>query len=211
MSGQARSATSHFISFTAFLYNILWCSFKKKNLKNKTKHASAFQSLRSASFSMPAVWTHGSSHMGGDVFVIYTLKSKAVVSYFFSSVTQTRIITVQLLARAASTGRMASVLRRPGESTFDCGARVLFSVRCKSLKVRLHNVLLPFYSNFLCCVTNNIEHFCICILLYFFDIFFLIFLLDSCELFSIFFLLFLVLLNDVKLLPLYKVILCCVQ
>lgn len=166
---QARSTTSHFISFTAILYNILWCSFQKQT----KKHTSAFQSLRSASFSMPAIWTHGTSHMGGDVFVIYTLKSKAVVSYFFSSVTQTRIITVQLLACVAATGRMVSVLCRPCEpSTFNCGARMLFSVRCKSLKVRLHNVLLPFYSNFLCCVTNNIEHFCICILLFFFDIFF---------------------------------------
>lgn len=126
-----------------------------------------------------------SSHMGGDVFVIYTLKSKAVVSYFFSSVTQTRIITVQLLVCVAAAGRMASVFCRPGECTFNCGARMLFSVRCKTLKVRLHNVLLPFYSNFLCCVTNNIEHFCICILLYFFDIFF-IFLLDSCEMFFFF-------------------------
>lgn len=102
-TGQARSAV---ISFTAFLYNILWCSFQKK--KN---HASAFQSLRSASFSMPAIRTHETSHMGGDVFVIHTLKSKAVVSYFFSSVTQARIITVQLLACVAAAGRMASVGR----------------------------------------------------------------------------------------------------
>lgn len=80
---------------------------KKKSLKN---HASAFQSLRSASFSMPAIRTHETSHMGGDVFVIHTLKSKAVVSYFFSSVTQARIITVQLLARVAAAGRMASVV-----------------------------------------------------------------------------------------------------
>lgn len=92
-----------------------------------------------------------SSHMGGDVFVIHTLKSKAVVSYFCSSVTQARIITVQLLARVAAAGRMASVGQsfwRPGESAFNCGVRRLFSVRCKSLKVRLHNVLLPFNSYF---------------------------------------------------------------
>lgn len=82
MTGQARSATSHFISFTAFLYNILWCSFQKKKEKKNT-HASAFQSLRSASFSMPAIRTHETGHMGGDVFVIHTLKSKAVVSYVF--------------------------------------------------------------------------------------------------------------------------------
>ncbi len=90
---------------------------------------------------------NATSHMGGDVFVIHTLKSKAVVSYFFSSVTQARIITVQLLACVAAAGRMASV-GRPGESAFNCGVRRLFSVRCKSLKVRLHNVLLPFNSNF---------------------------------------------------------------
>lgn len=203
-TGQARSATSHFISFTAFLYNILWCSFQKKK-----KHASAFQSLRFASFSMPANRTHETSHMGGDVFVIHTLKSKAVVSYFFSSVTQARIITVQLLARVAAAGRMASVGQlfcRPGESAFNCGVRRLFSVRCKSLKVRLHNVLLPFNSNFLCCVTNNIEHFCICILLYFFDIF-----LNLSPWFLWIVIFFSVMFNDVKLLPLYKVILCCVQ
>lgn len=63
---------------------------------------------------MPAIRTHETSHMGGDVFVIHTLKSKAVVSYFFSSVTQARIITVQLLARVAAAGRMASVGRSVG-------------------------------------------------------------------------------------------------
>lgn len=64
---------------------------------------------------MPAIQTHETSHMGGDVFVIHTLKSKAVVSYFFSSVTQARIITVQLLARVAAAGRMASVGRFVGQ------------------------------------------------------------------------------------------------
>lgn len=77
-------------------------------------------------------------------FVIHTLKSKAVGCYFFSSVAQARIITVQLLAYATGTERTPMVYYRPSELAFAWAVRKLFSVRCKISKVRLHNVLLPF-------------------------------------------------------------------
>lgn len=95
---------SFYIFYSLFVQYSLVLFWKKERKKNT--HASAFQSLRSASFSMPAIRTHETSHMGGDVFVIQTLKSKAVWwAIFLSSVTQARIITVQLLARAAAAGK----------------------------------------------------------------------------------------------------------
>lgn len=112
ITGQARSATSHFIyllqSFCTIFSGAL---FKKKKKKQRHLSLSILEVCFLQYACKPATWAVM-------FFVIHTLKSKAVGCYFFSSVAQARIITVQLLAYATGTERTPMVYYRPSELAF---------------------------------------------------------------------------------------------
>lgn len=172
-TGHDRSATSHFISFTAFLYNIFWCSFPKR------LSLSIFK-ICFLQPGMPA--TEARETHGRWCFLSSIPWNQRLWWATFSSITQARIITVQLLVCVAATARIGigPLVGRVNQPSA-VALRRLFSVRCKTLKVRLHNVILPFYSNF-CAVLPTIPS--TFVYVYFF-ISLIFFPLDSRELFLI--------------------------
>lgn len=100
--GQARSATSHFIYLLQSFCTIFSGALFKKTKKQRHLSLSILEVCFLQYACKPATWAVM-------FFVIHTLKSKAVGCYFFSSVAQAWIITVQLLACATATGQTPTV------------------------------------------------------------------------------------------------------